>query len=57
MSYKKRVIRISTHVMSSQLDPTLGTATQADAACMKEGAKIKSGGGMVDAATMWVGLI
>jgi len=24
--------------MSSQLDPTLGPATQADAACMKEGA-------------------
>lgn len=39
MSYKKRVIRISTYVMSSQLDPTLGPATQADAACMKEGAK------------------
>ena len=30
----------TTTQMSSQLDPTLGPATQADAACMKEGAKI-----------------
>ena len=39
----------STTQMSSQLDPTLGLATQADAACMKEGAKNSQVAELVDA--------
>jgi hypothetical protein len=38
--YSRSVINyVTTTQMSSQLDPTLGPATQADAVCMKEGAK------------------